>query len=161
MVADFFLVCSDALRETRNNSCSRCATFFALFSVPAKTCFNWLDFSLESACFQLTDMICRFPQSLGDASYRLALQSRSVGQTTPRLMLKERGSVVELPTRNLASLLTLVLVPLGILAYRPTSVDRTARTYFLPPDRIAVVTHLAGTCHTLLHMQLFPDYIIT
>ncbi len=79
-------------------------------------------------------MISRFPQSLDDASYRLVVQSKIIGQAIRRLLLIESENNFQLPAKKLASLLSLALVTLDIPAFRPTRVERTEK-YISPPSK--------------------------
>jgi hypothetical protein len=80
-----------------------------------------------------------------------------------RLLLMESENNGQLPAKKLASLLALALAALDIPAFRPIRVERTAQIHFSPLERIAMVTYLAVTRHTLRYVQVFlvtflPNY---
>jgi hypothetical protein len=180
MVTDLFLVCAYGStvhwqKQIRPLSCSyvswapgdkkqrffQARHVFVSVAAPTKLHFIQLDFSFESACFQLTDMISRFPQSLAESCDRLVVQSRIICQAIRRLLLIESENNFQLTAKKLASLLSLALVTLDIPAFRPTRVERTAKIYFSPLERIAVVTYLPVSRRTLLYVQLSLGYILT
>ncbi len=140
MTTDLLLVCSNsgrqligrnrpdrsrvdrfiALRETNNNAFSRCATPFPLFAAPTGICFIRLDFSFESACSQIGNVLHRFSQSLADLCGRFVVQSEITDRAIRRLLLIDSESSVRVAAKRYASLWCSALATPDMPTFRPT-----------------------------------------
>ena len=140
MVTDRFLVCSPVgrrfigknrldrscaegsltFREISNNASSHSTMFFASFAAPTKIRFIQLDFSFESACFQLADTIRCFPQSLADSRDRLVIRSRIDHQAIRRLPFIDSESSFRLAAKRFTFLLCSAFATPDMPTFLPT-----------------------------------------
>jgi len=122
--------------------------------------FMWSIAFFVSACFPITDMISRFPQSLDDAYFRLVARSKIIGQAIRRLLLIETGNAVQLPQRSLLRFCLWSLVPLMCPRFVQHTSNEPQNYGSSPLERMAMVTYRAVARHMLPYVRLSLGYVL-